>query len=446
MDRAEIFERIFGHCAHLAARIEAAVNSVSDHLHGVREDDRLRFVSHIADTEAFLSKVAKVAQCASIARRYASEPPTGMLRHAPAEYELLADMEQEAIASIVFQSLVRWRAFLKIVEMLGEACPPIKDHREYIGGVEAFEMLLGFDCIMSEVDPAIKVVAVDAFVTDALATLMDEVESVRDLTEADPRREAYIVQFGDDLRPLAEASWLYEKAIMDGRRYVALDLQYGTEPLERWLLEEKVKLWVPGLALSSYPERYRLLPKAIVGAAAQIFPWTPPTGEERTISEETASDPVIRRGARVLSMVHELHKAGYQRIRVLPFLSPSGVYWRGWITPADNVCGDGFNLIDEEIEHEVGLVAKYSSGQENGYFGWTDAKTSNARGLAKMFIERFPRIAAMGRGCDWAYAGWLTDVLGLAEQGELLSLIHEGFSDPDILRRWQPPPPLRALD
>jgi len=37
----------------------------------------------------------------------------------------------------------------------------------------------------------------------------------------------------------------------------------------------------------------------------------------------------------VLAMVAELHKRGYQRLRVMPFTSPNGLYWRCWIGPAE---------------------------------------------------------------------------------------------------------------
>lgn len=35
-------------------------------------------------------------------------------------------------------------------------------------------------------------------------------------------------------------------------------------------------------------------------------------------------DSTIRRAIRVLAMVDELHKRGYQKLRVMPFMSPSG--------------------------------------------------------------------------------------------------------------------------
>jgi hypothetical protein len=44
-------------------------------------------------------------------------------------------------------------------------------------------------------------------------------------------------------------------------------------------------------------------------------------------------EPQIRRAVRVLAIVGELHRRGYQLLRVMPFMSPSGAYWRCWIGP-----------------------------------------------------------------------------------------------------------------
>jgi hypothetical protein len=45
-------------------------------------------------------------------------------------------------------------------------------------------------------------------------------------------------------------------------------------------------------------------------------------------------DPHVRHAVGVLAMVGELHKRGYEKIRVMPFMSPSGMHWRCWIGPA----------------------------------------------------------------------------------------------------------------
>jgi hypothetical protein len=39
-------------------------------------------------------------------------------------------------------------------------------------------------------------------------------------------------------------------------------------------------------------------------------------------------DPIFRRALRVLRMVHELHKRGRQRLRIVPTMAPSGLHWR----------------------------------------------------------------------------------------------------------------------
>jgi hypothetical protein len=112
-------------------------------------------------------------------------------------------------------------------------------------------------------------------------------------------------------------------------------------------------------------------------------------------------------------MVSELHKLGYQRLRILPGMAPSGMYWRCAITPSSNVVGPhGLDERDSEP-----LVARYSTADENKYFGWADAPGADARQLATLFLERFPEIAQESEGEDWAYAGWYVQMLGLAERG-----------------------------
>ena len=114
-------------------------------------------------------------------------------------------------------------------------------------------------------------------------------------------------------------------------------------------------------------------------------------------------------------MVHELHKAGYQRLRVSPGLSPSGVHWRCSITCACNVRPDGFTVID--CTDAGGLFAAYTSASA-GYFDWPDSPPLSAREMAVRFLAAFPRLAERGAGRDWAYAGWLTEMLGVIEQGD----------------------------
>lgn len=114
-------------------------------------------------------------------------------------------------------------------------------------------------------------------------------------------------------------------------------------------------------------------------------------------------------------MVHELHKAGYQRIRFSSGMAPSGIYWRCSITYAENMTADGLRIQDFYVREGV---AVYSTSSGDHYFGWMDSPGRSARELGLLFLDRFPVIAGKGLGRDWAYAGWLTEVLGRAERDE----------------------------
>jgi hypothetical protein len=135
-----------------------------------------------------------------------------------------------------------------------------------------------------------------------------------------------------------------------------------------------------------------------------------------SVSLSPSSDPHRRHATRLLTMVHELHKAGYQRVRFSSGMAPSGVHWRCSITHAGNMTHDGLRIDASRAGAEV---AHYSTGSGDRYFGWPDAPGRSARELGNMFLDRFPVIAREGTGRDWAYAGWLTEILGRAERGEL---------------------------
>ena len=157
----------------------------------------------------------------------------------------------------------------------------------------------------------------------------------------------------------------------------------------------------------------------------------------RPISTTPPAERALRDAARLIAMVHELHKAGYQRIRICPSMAPNGIHWRCGISFAANVAGDGRTFCGGT----EGQVAAYSSGQGANYFGWADGDRLTARQMARRFLTAFPLIAERGAGLDWPYAGWLTDVLGYAEHGKFVAFYADYELDPEDLARWAPPPP-----
>ena len=190
------------------------------------------------------------------------------------------------------------------------------------------------------------------------------------------------------------------------RRFALIDLEAAETNLAP--AETGLRKLIVEAVISSHPDRLRLLWKSIIADVSERYLWAPPRVAPRQVSTKAAADNVVRRCTRLLSMVHELHKAGYQRIRISPGLSPSGGAWRCPITYASNIAEDGFSILS--FDDGQGLVAPYSSADESGYFNWASSSELNSRELAVRFIKKFPIIAERGIGRDWLYAGWLTDI------------------------------------
>jgi hypothetical protein len=150
------------------------------------------------------------------------------------------------------------------------------------------------------------------------------------------------------------------------------------------------------------------------------------------MSDESKAEQARRRALRVLRMVHELHKLGYQRLRIVPGMSPSGCFWRCSVTHIGNI----LKTHGAMCWHFDRDMAYYSSGQMSDYFGWVDAHQATVQQLAARFLERFPEIARRGQGLDWSYAGWYVQMLGFAERGEFAVAYADWYHAPDP--RWLP--------
>lgn len=133
-------------------------------------------------------------------------------------------------------------------------------------------------------------------------------------------------------------------------------------------------------------------------------------------------------------MVGELHRRGYQRLRVMPHIYELGT-WRLALSSDDCFLPTGLVLREDGWAR----APQYSSADENRPFGWTDAQQDDARALAEKFIARFADLCGRATGRDWAYAGWFVELMGWVEAGYL------PFSNPnDETGMLIPPELLRA--
>ena len=150
---------------------------------------------------------------------------------------------------------------------------------------------------------------------------------------------------------------------------------------------------------------------------------------------------------RILVMVHELHRRGYERLRVAPSLFASG-RWMCGITPVTNI-----SSINGEVECDPGLVVYYTNCQGVQCFEWTDAADDTPEQLATKFIDHFPELSQQGRGRDEAYALWYSEMLKATEPTGLIfaedrwvmpddEIVPIGVSEDVII---PPPPPGEAV-
>jgi hypothetical protein len=126
-------------------------------------------------------------------------------------------------------------------------------------------------------------------------------------------------------------------------------------------------------------------------------------------------------------MVGSLHARGYQRLRICPGMSASGMHWRCSITPVTNISSDnGAMLLDWNT-----LSAHYTTGQGLKFFGWEDAERLTPEQLAELFIERFPDVSTAGFGTDWTYAGWYLEMLRLTDP-DLFPIAYSDYFDDEL--------------
>jgi hypothetical protein len=142
-------------------------------------------------------------------------------------------------------------------------------------------------------------------------------------------------------------------------------------------------------------------------------------------------------------MVLELHKAGYQHLRIVPGHSLRDGHWRVWLLPVSCLHNDGWT----PVSFKGSLF--YSTEYSEQFFGITHTGSDNARALAVKLLKHFPELGRDSSGRDWMYSGWLVEMLGRAEHGQLPALFGSHAFDHGLAETPYPPPPppgLRSKD
>lgn len=119
---------------------------------------------------------------------------------------------------------------------------------------------------------------------------------------------------------------------------------------------------------------------------------------------------------KVLEIVAVLHRRGYERLRIEPGMSPSGMSWRCGITHAGNMDPENGALC---INSGGPQTAFYTSANGDRLFDWKDAPSLDTKQLADRFLLEFPEICQLGQGADPEYVAWYELMLSFARTGGL---------------------------
>lgn len=108
----------------------------------------------------------------------------------------------------------------------------------------------------------------------------------------------------------------------------------------------------------------------------------------------------------LMKVLHELHKMGFQKLRWMSYVAPSGYSLRCHITSQDHICANKEIIFDEDytdIWHtSVGVITTGVDIQP----------------YVKTFIEENPKLLKIGKGEDPEYVEWFEKLLSYAAKGD----------------------------
>jgi hypothetical protein len=151
------------------------------------------------------------------------------------------------------------------------------------------------------------------------------------------------------------------------------------------------------------------------------------------------NDDWHRRMARLFQMVTELHKIGYQGLRVYPQIHHDRFHLVPSIFTthprAHGVMVDwDWGILGNGLPHNATRASQPSTSLAAVYYG-NEQSDKTARESADIFVQLFPIVATLSLLDDYEYAGWFQRLTGEVEKGlrPLYARVDgEDWSDADL--------------
>lgn len=120
----------------------------------------------------------------------------------------------------------------------------------------------------------------------------------------------------------------------------------------------------------------------------------------------------------LMKILHELHRLGYQKLRWMSYMAPSGLSLRCHITTQDHIC------VNREIvfggdPNEIWCtsIGAMTTGED-------------IKPLLETFMNENPRLLEIGKGNDPEYVEWFNKLLSFAAEGQTPIFYEEDWSLP----------------
>jgi O-acetyl-ADP-ribose deacetylase len=139
----------------------------------------------------------------------------------------------------------------------------------------------------------------------------------------------------------------------------------------------------------------------------------------REVRVELASETPIR----ILQGIGVLHRRGYHRVRALPGISPSGVYWRVAVTAADNVTDAGGSVHVRDLDAAV----TYTTAGLTEFAGGEVTLTTGPETVADLILNALPQVTPAAD--DPRYVSWFAGLLRLVESPRALPVAYADYFD-----------------
>lgn len=120
----------------------------------------------------------------------------------------------------------------------------------------------------------------------------------------------------------------------------------------------------------------------------------------------------------LMQILHELHMSGYQKLRWMSYMAPSGLSLRCHITTQDHICANR-EIIFAPDSNEVWCtsVVTMTTGEA-------------IKPLVNTFMDENPRLLEIGKGDDPDYVKWFNKLLSFAAKGHAPVFYAEHWSLP----------------